>query len=205
MGFAEGSQRTHQGPTEDSQRTRRAPTGDSQRIHQGFAEDLSSEAVLTQDLMRFFLHDMHHTRVLRGFVIKPSQIHCFMKDLDKTEQTQCAWHATDLDPFCLKTPTHTTSCRSFAKRPRTKHDFPQPSPTQGGTLCTKRKRRQNTTHEMKTQTERSRSPGSGWPPGFPLTSDQSPLELGVAPNWWTTSRKLIVNKPMQLSNVSRRL
>ena len=42
-GLTEDSQRTHRGLTEDSQRARRGPT---QRIHQGFAEDLPSEAVL---------------------------------------------------------------------------------------------------------------------------------------------------------------
>ena len=42
-GFTEDSQWTHRGLTEDSQRARRGPT---QRIHQGFAEDLPSEAVL---------------------------------------------------------------------------------------------------------------------------------------------------------------
>ena len=42
-GLTEDSQRTHRGLKEDSQRARRGPT---QRIHQGFAEDLLSEAVL---------------------------------------------------------------------------------------------------------------------------------------------------------------
>ena len=41
--LTEDLQRTHRGLTEDSQRARRGPT---QRIHQGFAEDLPSEAVL---------------------------------------------------------------------------------------------------------------------------------------------------------------
>ena len=41
--LTEDSQRLYRGLTEDSQRARRGPT---QRIHQGFAEDLPSEAVL---------------------------------------------------------------------------------------------------------------------------------------------------------------
>ena len=46
--------------------------------------------------------------------------------------------------------------------------------------------RKHATHETKTKTKRSRSPGSGLPPGFPLTSDSltAPLSWLLAPPRW---------------------
>ena len=62
--------------TEDSQKMRRGLTEDPDQLrnHRGFTEvakDLSSEAVLDSVFREFFLHDIGHTRVLRGLCIKP--------------------------------------------------------------------------------------------------------------------------------------
>ena len=69
-GLTEDSQRTHRALTEDSQRARRGPT---QRLHQGFAEDLPSEAVLDTGFNEILpaSYAPHMGLVLRGLAIKP--------------------------------------------------------------------------------------------------------------------------------------
>ena len=121
-GLTEDSQRTHRGFAEGSQRTH---TEDSPRFCRGLALRGCARHGFYY-IMRFFLHDMHHARVLRGSIIKPMPYtrvswRTLIKPTSNTRNERSGgqvWIHFALKPTSTPRPE---LCKGPARRSRTSH------------------------------------------------------------------------------------